>query len=234
MSIDATGWLDWTDRHPGVPDKVFAQPNSGARGIVGHSMEGSLAGSESRFMSLNKDPKTGFYTGYAQASVMFENPKVGNLIQMYPVTGSTWTSGNFTANTTLWAVESEGVAGEELTDSQVANLMRLVGEWETRTSRRMVRDGTPDQTFWEHREVWNWDAENAGPTSCPSGRYARFYLALALRNKALEDDMAALDDMNRELVRRFAIIQLASDPDSSKVDAAIIALKAANLVAATL
>lgn len=181
--IDARGWLDWTQVWPGVKDKVYSQPNSG-EGIVCHSIEGSVAGAMSRFLATTK-AADGSYTPNAQASVMFVNPLAGPLIQMYPVTASTWTSGNSKANTSLWAVESEGQAGTPLNDNQVANMLRLAGEWEARTGKNLERN----KTLWEHNEVWNWGFPNAGPTACPSHRYDPVYAALAARTHE-EDDMA--------------------------------------------
>ena len=184
--------------------------------------------------------------GPDQVSVLFENPKVGPLIQCYPITASTWTSGCYTANTTTWAIESEGVTGEPLTDSQIANVMQVVEEWEAHFGKRMARApllGRGANFVWEHHEIYNWDTDNAGPTSCPSGRYARFYEALAFRNAALDmpkepqvtqpsiaDIAAQLAAINKAVVRREALKWLASNPDSSVQDSAVAALQAAGLL----
>lgn len=101
------------------------------------------------------------------------------------MTASTWTSGNAKANCSLWAVESEGVAGEPLNDNQVKNMLTLRDEFEAYTGRKLTRGeaNTAGRTLWQHNEVWNWTTPNAGPTSCPSGRYQPFF-------EALEDNMA--------------------------------------------
>lgn len=176
--IDAAGWLDWTQRVPGVPDKIYSAPNAGL-GLCLHSIEGTVAAAYARFLNTTK-MSDGNYSPYAAASVMFINPKVGALIQMYPVTASTWTSGNSKANCSLWPVESEGVAGEPLNLNQVAQMLRLAGEFEAAHPGEIMTRGNDanPRTIFEHREVYAWATPNAGPTACPSGRYAPFYAAL--------------------------------------------------------
>jgi hypothetical protein len=93
----------------------------------------------SRFLSTARDAN-GDYTPNAAASVMFANPKAGPLIQYYPVTASTWTSGNRKANTTLRGVESEGRVGEPLSGNQVQNMLRLAREFGAHTGRPATRD----------------------------------------------------------------------------------------------
>jgi len=190
------GWLDWADRQPGIADKVYSETNRGY-GLIGHSIVGTPAAALGRFLSTQKDA-SGNYTSYAAASVMFINPKVGPLIQMYPVTASTWTSGGREANTSLWAIESEGGApgneSEPLNDNQVANLLRLAEEFEAHTGRRVVRaDGGGfhiGDTFREHGEV----AQQYGyaATACPSKRYQRFYDALKARDDVTEQRVKEL------------------------------------------
>ena len=177
------GWVDWAQRRDGVANKVYSAPNQGL-GLALHSMEGSVAGSESRFLSTATTPD-GSYTPYATASTMFALALDGTLIQYYPVTASTWTSGNRQANTTLWAIESEGFAGSPLNEAQVATMIGLCYEFEAHTGRVATRDFAA-RTLWEHNEVWAWVSPNAGSTSCPSGRYQTFY-------DALEDEMTLED-----------------------------------------
>lgn len=173
------GWIDWAIQAPGIPDKVYTEPNKGL-GLIGHSIVGSYAGAISRFMSTARDA-AGNYTPNAAASVMFILCKDGVLIQCYPVTASTWTSGGRQANTSYWAIEAEGGppgnVSEPLTDAQVKTLMRLVAEYEAHAGRKVVR-GT---TFREHGEI----AASLGyaATSCPSNRYAKFYTALEARGE---------------------------------------------------
>lgn len=169
------GWLDWAERKDGIADKIYSAANSG-RGLVCHSQEGYRNSIESRFFSTERD-SAGRYTPYAAASAMFYNPLEGPLVQYYPVTASTWTSGNSFANTTLWATESEGLAGTPLNANQVENMLRLAEEWEAYSGGIASRDPA-HRTVWQHNEVWNWASPNAGPTACPSNRYEPFFAAL--------------------------------------------------------
>ncbi len=160
------GWLSWAERVHGPANKVYAQPNAG-EGLALHSAEGWYAGMLGELMKPER-----------QASWMFSNLLDGRFIQHYPITASTWASGNVAANTRLWSVESEGVAGTPLNALQVANMMRLGEEWEEHTGLKLVRN--PDRsigTLWEHGQCWNWSQPNAGPTACPSNRYLPFYEA---------------------------------------------------------
>ena len=185
------GWSTLATRHNGLTDKKYSTPNAGL-GICCHSIEGSIAGALSRFDSTAKNA-SGSYTPAAAASCMWLNPKVGRLIQCYPVTASTWTSGNRKANTELWAVESEGVAGERLNANQVANMLTLRDEFETHTGLGLGRgssDGVFSRNLFQHSEVWNWESPNTGPTACPSGRYAPFF-------EALEDEMELWERVER-------------------------------------
>jgi hypothetical protein len=184
MSV-TSGWLDWAIRFPGIADKVYAEPNAGL-GIVCHSIEGidRIDHVPDRFLSLERDPADpSRYSASAAASVMFINPLEGPLIQMYPVTASTWTSGNRRANTSLWAVESEGFAGTPLNSNQVANMLRLCADFEAHTGRVPSREPSV-RTIWQHNEVWDWSVPNAGPTACPSGRYQPFFDALIAQKEA--------------------------------------------------
>jgi len=194
------GWLDWTKIMMGVADKVYSEPNRGL-GLIGHSIVGTPEAAFGRFMSRERDAD-GQYTSYAAASVMFINPKVGPLIQMYPVTASTWTSGGREANTSLWAIETEGGApgneSEPLNDNQVANLMRLVADFEAhrgfkihRGSRGSSADNKLDN-FREHGEIAHQLGYSA--TACPSRRYERFYEALNARG----EDMAMTTEQLEE------------------------------------
>lgn len=224
------GWVEGISRRPGPLNKLNAGVND-SLGIVCPSMEGGLE------RSLNEMAKP-----ERQASWMFSNPKVGGLIQHYPVTARPWASGNSKANNTLWSVESEGRAGEPLNANQVANMMRLAGEFEAYTGVIATR-ATTGRTIHEHREVAQWVTPNAGPTACPSGRYEPFYEALA----SMEEEPAITDEQIRTIVReemtrreddaakrlnavlqtRMAITRIANDPDSAIVEQAAAALRGA-------
>jgi hypothetical protein len=180
------GWLDWCDHLPGPTDKVYSAKNAG-NGLALHSMEGyGYGGIHGRMNNTDRDAG-GRYTFYAQASWMFSLMVDGTLIQHYPVTASTWTSGNWLANTTLWGIESEGKAGFPLTAAQVKTFIRLAREYEAHTGKPATREH-PIRTLWEHNEVAQWAEPNGGPTSCPSRRYDPAYAELA-RPTTTETDM---------------------------------------------
>lgn len=166
----ADGWIDWAIAAPGIPDKVYSEPNKGL-GLVGHSIVGSYQAALSRFMSTARDAQ-GRYTPNAAASVMFVLCKNGDLIQMYDIWSSTWTSGGYEANTSYWAIEAEGGPPsnptEPFTEAQQATLLRLFDEYRAYTGRAVER-GT---TFREHGEL----AAELGyaSTACPSHRYDWF------------------------------------------------------------
>lgn len=194
------GWITWAERRTAPQDKVYSAANRG-KGLALHSAEGAIAGAEARLRATDRDDD-GRYTRYAAASWTFFLRKGAGLVQYYPVTASTWASGNAAANTSLWAVEAEGVAGEPLTDGQAATLLRLLDEWEAHTGRRATRD-EPGRTLWEHREVWDWASPNAGPTACPSGRYAPFYAALEGR-RPVDGLWRAVDEIKAVLIANGA------------------------------
>ena len=164
------GWLDWAKRIPGIPDKVYSQPNRG-EGIAMHSVVGQEKdfedGVPDRFLSTARDAH-GRYTAYSAASCMFVLRKNGLLIQMYPVTASTWTSGGPDGNTRFWAVEAEGGLNphnEPLTKVAEDTFIRLVTEWENHTGRR----AQPGVNLLQHKEI----ARKYGyaATACASDRY---------------------------------------------------------------
>lgn len=220
-----TGWLSEAVERRGLQDKVYSQPNAGM-GIALHSIEGSIEGALSRFLSTARDA-SGNYTPNAQASCMFLNPFSGPLIQMHPISASTWTSGNWKANTTLWAVESEGRAGQPLNANQVANMLYLCREWEGYRREEgfspFVATRNPGlRTLWEHNEVAAWAVPNGGPTACPSGRYAPFYEALEQEAEMTEAEIRAIAQEEAGKVFLPLMRQLIGLDESTFSDAATV------------
>lgn len=192
------GWVSWATRIEGVADKKYTEPNRGL-GLIGHSIVGrepaTADGIPNRFLSTERDAD-GNYTANAAASCMFilrlGPTPVAQLIQMYPVTASTWTSGGREANTSYWAIEAEGGDApfdEPLNPAQVATLLRLCGEYTDHTGRVV----TPGSTFREHGEV----AGKLGyaATACPSNRYRTFYTALAATAPGTPSQAKMLSDV---------------------------------------
>lgn len=164
MTISKDGWISWAIRKDGPPEKMYPERNL-SFGLVAHSVEGSLAAAFGELMNPDR-----------QASWHFTNAVNGEFYQHYPVTASCWASGNKTANTRFWAVESEGKAGTPLNAAQVSNMMGLCDEFESFTTLKAQR--VEPRTIFEHREVATTWSPNAGPTACPSGRYDGFYIEL--------------------------------------------------------
>lgn len=139
------GWVDWATVIPGVPEKQYSQPNSG-KWFACHSVVGKESpqadGVPDRFLSTEKGPD-GRYTAYAAASCTFVLRLSGELIQMYPITASTWTSGGPEANTNAIAIEAEGGQfpnySEPLTDEQVFILLCLWEEIQRHTGIKLRR-----------------------------------------------------------------------------------------------
>lgn len=189
--IGSDSWIDWATRIDGVSDKVYSQPNSGAW-ITCHSVVGQEGefedGIPNRFFDTSRNAD-GSYTANAAASVMFVLRRNGQLIQMYPVTASTWTSGGREANTRSWAIEAEGGLAsspggysEPLSPAAVTTFVRLVGEWEA-WSGKVARPGV---TLLQHKDV----ASLFGylPTACASDRYANAWAAVTARENDMTED----------------------------------------------
>lgn len=166
------GWIDWAVKVPGIPDKIYSTPNSGewitCHSIVGRETE-FQDGIPNRFLSVEKD-SSGRYTAAAAASCMFILRENGTLIQMYPITASTWTSGGFQANTRSWAVEAEGGLypnyGEKLTEAAKKTFVKLVREWENWRGIKAV----PGIHLKQHKDVALEFGTDA--TACASDRYS--------------------------------------------------------------
>ncbi len=160
-------FLDWAERFDGPAEKQYAQPNSGI-GIACHSVVGNLPGHTipGRFFDPND-----------QASVMFVLFKDGHVIQMYPVTSSTWTSGSFAANVGYWAIEAEGGGapdyGEKLTPEAEESFIRIVTEWENHTGRK----GIPNENILQHKQLVA--KYGGGATACASDRYSNAWTRIS-------------------------------------------------------
>lgn len=178
MIVD--GWVDWAQQVPGMrQDKRYPQPNIGA-GIVWHSQEG---GGLTSMVNIHQSD--------APPSFMFWLSLLGHLYQFSPVTASVWCSGSLQANTLYWPVEAEGTSVMPLNDDQIGTALRLVGEWERHTGNEATRPGT----MLEHREVATRWAPNAGPTACPSERYAPLWAAM--EDAMTPEQLARLERLER-------------------------------------
>lgn len=232
----AETWIPWAVRDPAPADKRYSAKNQ-LLGIVLHSMEGTLAGARSRLMSQHRLPD-GSYTSYSAASWHFSLAKGGTLYQHYPLEVSCWHAGNRLANTRFLGLELEGTKNEPINLAQMETLARLLTDLRPILKIEWQRDPIAYRTMWLHREVATIAHPNAGPTACPSARYEPFFgfwnhLAelAAKKEGAVEQELdRVLERLNEVLVRRFAIIALASQPDAAKVDKAYQLLKGAGLL----
>ena len=115
--INELGFFDWATLYPGPEEKLGYwkipkyQPNK--QGLVYHSAEGY----RDTLLSLVVSPTR-------QASWIGSNMKNGDFFQHYAVTATAWTNGSIDSNLLFIGIESEGLAGEPLTEPQVQNLSR--------------------------------------------------------------------------------------------------------------
>lgn len=217
--ITSDGWWTGATRIPGIPDKQYSQPNTGI-GFGCHSVVGSAQAALNRFLSTDRLPN-GQYTPAAAASCTFILKKNGELIQMYPVTASTWTSGSRGANTQYIPLELEGGAlpdySEPMTDAQVATFVLLIRDLETFKGIKYV----PNVNMLQHKQLVAM--YGGGATACASDRYQRGYDALmeedmtaaetqAMIDASLVPVKAQLDSLNKAIMDREYLRELASGP----------------------
>ena len=133
------------------------------KGVVLHSAEGGL----STMMDI--------LDSGARKSWCFSNPKSGPLLQHYEIEAVTWHAG-YEANRLYVGVEHEGMAGELLTPTQIANDIELI-RWLDRVEhwpgfeRRL--------TLWEHNEFM--------ATACPIGRIPWASIVERLTHKPVDE-----------------------------------------------
>lgn len=191
MSI-VNGLFSWAIQHPGHLAKVYQGVND-SRGIVLHSAEGYLPALLNLVQSFDRKAS---WTG----SIALD----GRLYQHYPVTARCWASGNAAANRMYWSFELEGVRGNPANEAQVAALLRIADEFETFTGMKATRQIAGPRTLFEHNEVAQIATPNAGPTACPSGRYAPFYAALERRQQPTVQEADMTEEEVREIARQEA------------------------------
>ena len=170
----SAAWYPAATRRAGPAWKTSGD-RSETRGAVYHSVEGSLA---SAFAVLD---------GPREASWPLTNPKVGKMLQHYPLGKLCWHARG--GNDWSLGVENEGRAGQPLTESQVQNLADF-SAWlvEEGWLPALARGESGLKTLWEHNEV---GAQASPPyvTACPSGRIP---WAEIIRRAEEEDEMALI------------------------------------------
>ena len=193
---------------PGIPGKQNTKKCVGdafaMHSIVGQESE-FQDGVPNRFFDTSTyyDPVYGVYrfTPVAAASVQvvlrkFDTVTKGyaTLIQMYPLTSSTWTSGGSAANEKFLSMELEGGGylpdgtpnfREPMNDIQVATwveYIRALEDWNSRRFNRPFRFVEGDNLL-QHKQIaarYGYDA-----TACASDRYDRGLAALKEENPGM-------------------------------------------------
>src|SRR3990167_3900787 len=204
MGITSEGWLDWAVReipphHPQLGPKVYSQTNA-CNGFIPHSQEGYANSRNSRLFSLRTVIVNGAlrYSDYAAGSWNVYLPKQGLAIQHYPFTASCWTSGGPYPNTHFSTCETEGMAGEPVTEDQYNNLLRILREHSQEygwTPKRPVNPGDVGASLYEHTECVRW---GSAATACPSNRIPWQRLLGDLQMPDPQKEVAILK-INREL-----------------------------------
>lgn len=149
-----------SDKH-GYPNTI--EPGQ-KRGLVVHSMVGFLAGA---LAELDNEEK--------RVSWTFSNPKIGPIIQHYPLGFHTWANGNAIPNVAFASIEHEGGplnnVNEPLNENQIDNLVGLI-KWLGQTQgwigyKRPVNQDDLSAQLYEHKEMIRF---KSSPTACPSNR----------------------------------------------------------------
>lgn len=176
--MTADQWCPFAVREPGYPQ---------AHGYRGEQEPGHKAGTVYHSAEGHISTMRAIIAQAGEPSWTFSNPKTGRLIQHYGVGSHTWANGSLGANVRYVSCESEGVAGEPLTDSQVQNLIDLTRWLKKRFGWTGLERGVE---LWEHREL--------AQTACPSGRIP---WATIIAGAQEDEDMAAIDELRRDVDR---------------------------------
>lgn len=217
ITIDDAGYIHgpMVIQIPGVPGKQNTRKNAGDSFAM-HSVVGEenqfQDGVPNRFLDTSTyyDSRLGVYrfTPNAAASVQTVLRKYdtvvkgyATLIQMYPLSSSTWTSGGSAANEKFLSMELEGGGyfpdgtpnfKEPMNDLQVATFaeyMRALENWNSRRFGRPFRF-VEGQNLLQHKQIaaaYGYDA-----TACASDRYDRGL-------KALREDSATMTPNEKKI-----------------------------------
>lgn len=185
------GYFTFATRRPGPSSKVWPDANHES-GWVCHSMEGWWATNDTL-----DDPERGSWHG-----TLLTAKNGGGLIQHYATAASPWASGSREANKRFNAWELEGVAGTPMDSAQLATAIRMYRAWRAAGHEPLTRG----QNLFDHNEVATRWEPNAGPTACPSNRWAPFYAWLASDENTVDRPAAGVADVE-ELRAQIAGMQ---------------------------
>lgn len=229
ITFDRYGWASgpFIDVSPGPAAKVYKATNTG-RGFAMHSVVGEEAdfqdGIPNRFLSMETVMVNGVlrFTDDAAASCQAilrkfatRRPGIATVIQMYPLTAATWTSGGPEANTSFLSMEMEGGGLANTREPMNALQIRAFVAWILACERWQAQYGNgpvtyePGVNLLQHKEIaarWDYAA-----TACASDRYDLGIAALQevrampgneerdiaqdIRLKALEETMDVQNDL---------------------------------------
>jgi len=163
--------------------------------MIWHSLEGSMS------------PALAILQGPAPKSWHFTLPKRGTgFYQHYPIYKVAWHGGGLGANRRFFGVETEGVAGEPLTDHQLecgVDVMTWAAENDVLPWPGFARW----DTLHEHNEMTRY---GSAPTACPSGRIpwqeevdmANLIEGLTRRVDAAENERRKLAEILQSVAQR--------------------------------
>lgn len=170
------GYLDWAEKVPGPAQKTNGGINP-VHGITFHSAEGYENGLRANNAS---------YTGTSKdVSWHLSNLKDGRMLQHYPFTAQCWHATKF--NNFCVGMEHEGVAGQPLTQAQIANDKKVIAEIQNAyglVPKRPTSSADLTATLWEHNEVVRLGGSG---TACPSSRIP-WDVILATENEMLKQE----------------------------------------------
>lgn len=183
-------WYPLAQRRPGPPNKIGyptrlwplalrRRYREDKKYVVPHSSEGTLAGWLAELDSQRSPRRT----------ATFFNPKIGPILQHYPVTAVTWANGDPDSNRISVTIENEGVVGEGLTASQEENLVGLyIWLFHRFNWYNLVRG----VTVLEHNEIV--------ATRCPSNRINHVKIIKEARRR-----IALMDPNLQKFIQQDAI-----------------------------
>lgn len=174
MTISKDGWFDWAIRDPGPESRwlVFGSTVTPMLAIYHHSLEGYFNPVAGPKYNVMDDPKT------TPTAWHWSVTKDGAVYQHFPVFARLQHANG--GNAIGPGGESEGFAGEPLTEPQTGAWLRIHEDMRVFAKQPFLRSTDGRTGLCEHREA------PGAQTACPSERYAPLWAAL---NNPAEDEV---------------------------------------------